>query len=629
MRLGRALGAALLGGLLGAALLILFSVVSPVLSIEFGGSPPRLVRGIYPPERDDASGLTFAWTREEMALRFPGLDRSVEWVLDLRLRASRPDPRTNPELAFYADGLPIHSQAAPVDFDHVRVTIPTRAERRRGVTVTMRTSSMFTPGATDPRALGVMVDAITLTPSGNVLPPRPAFAAVVTIGAVLGAALALMGLTAASTAGGTLVLSACAAALLVRGAGPYTNYPDTAAAVALWLCAVLVIVTAAVERLRRSPLRNTARFAAAFTMGAVLLKLLVLLHPDMPIGDAMFHAHRFQGVLGGSLYFTSIAPGGYLFPYAPGLYVFAGAFADLVTRGDADMALLRVIVLAVDAVASLALYAMVARTSGNRTAAAIAVAIYNVLPLQFSVVTTGNLTNAFAQSLSVFAFCLIAGPAARVERRWSLPVLTLVLAAAFMSHTSTFPLLWLACGTTAVLFFWRGGPALRPAATTVIVAAIVALVLAVVLYYGHFMEVYRSEFSRIGAETATAAPDAGGRGIGTRAAMVPYYLRLHYGIPALVLAAVGAWRLWQIGARDALTLTVSGWGLSCLAFLLVGVLTPVDMRYYLAAIPALATVAATGASFLWSRKGMSRSMAVALLGWVLWVGASHWWNVIG
>ena len=81
---------------------------------------------------------------------------------------------------------------------------------------------------------------------------------------------------------------------------------------------------------RRQPLRNTARFVAAFSAGALFLKLLVLLHPDMPIGDAMFHAHRFQGVLGGNLYFTSIAPGSYSFPYPPGLYVFAAPFAGLV-----------------------------------------------------------------------------------------------------------------------------------------------------------------------------------------------------------------------------------------------------------------------------------------------------------
>ena len=51
----------------------------------------------------------------------------------------------------------------------------------------------------------------------------------------------------------------------------------------------------------------------------------------------MFHAHRFQGVLAGNLYFTSIAPGNYTFPNPPGFYLFAALFERFVTRGTADM----------------------------------------------------------------------------------------------------------------------------------------------------------------------------------------------------------------------------------------------------------------------------------------------------
>jgi hypothetical protein len=204
-----------------------------------------------------------------------------------------------------------------------------------------------------------------------------------------------------------------------------------------------------------------------------------------------------------------------------------------------------------------------------------------------------------------------------------------VLAAAFMSHTSTFPLLFGACVLSSVLFYWRGGSELRPFAITVLCSAALALFLAVTLYYGHFGETYRSEFARIGAETAAAAPDAGGRGIRTRAGTVPFYLVLNYGFPLLVLTAVGAWRLWQTGARDALTLTATGWGLCCLAFLALGVLTPVDMRYYLAAIPALAVTAASGAAFLWFRKGAARALAMGLLAWIVWTGTERLWTILG
>ena len=57
-------------------------------------------------------------------------------------------------------------------------------------------------------------------------------------------------------------------------------------------------------------------------------------------------------------------------------------------------------------------------------------------------------------------------------------------------------------------------------------AAIAAVVIAVVVYYAHFLDTYRTELARIGGETAAAAPDAGGRGIGDRLASVPRYLQL-------------------------------------------------------------------------------------------------------
>ena len=91
----------------------------------------------------------------------------------------------------------------------------------------------------------------------------------------------------------------------------------------------------------------------------------MLLHPQMPVGDAMFHAHRFQGVLAGNLYFTSIAPGNYTFPYPPGFYLFAALFARLVARGAADMNLLRVVALTVDAIAGATLYVAVRRNWTN------------------------------------------------------------------------------------------------------------------------------------------------------------------------------------------------------------------------------------------------------------------------
>jgi hypothetical protein len=384
-----------------------------------------------------------------------------------------------------------------------------------------------------------------------------------------------------------------------------------------------------VRRRQSEPFRNTAKFAIAFTAAAFLLELLVLLHPDMPIGDALFHAHRFQDVLAGRYYFTSVAPGNYQFPYAPGLYVFAMPFAGLVRRGVADMTVLRTIVCAANALAGLLLYGMAVGMRGDRLAGALAVAVYHLIPLGFEVIAVGNLTNAFAQSISVSALALMASAAVRLEHRAAVAGLTAALAAAFLSHTGTFAIGAVAACVIAFLFWWRGGPALRSAAGAVLFAAIAAIVIAVVVYYAHFVDTYRTELARIGGETAAAAPDAGGRGIGDRLVSVPRYLGLYLGAPALALSTWGAAILWTRGARDRASLATAGWILTCGLFLVLGILTPVDMRYYLAAIPALALFAAIASSSAWTSGGPARVIALTLLAGAVFVALGAWWSRLG
>jgi hypothetical protein len=266
---------------------------------------------------------------------------------------------------------------------------------------------------------------------------------------------------------------------------------------------------------------------------------------------------------------------------------------------------------------------------GDRLAGALAVALYHLIPLGFEVIATGNLTNAFAQSISVSALALMASPTLRLEHRAAVAGLTVALAAAFLSHTGSFAIGSVAACVIAFLFWRRGGPALRSPATAVFVAAIAAIVIAVVVYYAHFLDTYRTELARIGGETAAAAPDAGGRGIGERLASVPRYLWIYFGVPALALSAWGAALLWSRGARDRASLATGGWLLTCGLFLVLGILTPVDMRYYLAAIPALALFAAAAGGIAWSAGGRSRVIALTLLAGAVFVALAAWWSRLG
>jgi len=628
-RLAAAASAALLGALSSVVFLAGFYLMSPALRIDFAvDPPPRLVTGVHAGERDETTGLTFAWTGRDVAIRLPGLDRRVAWSIDLRVRGGRQHQPDNPVLVVFVDGARVVDHQSETAFTNVRVTIPPRLARPRGALITIQSSSTFVPGPNDPRALGVMLDVIAVSPEGFALPPWDAFTGAAAAGAALGAAIGLLGVAPGLAIGGAVLLAAGQTAVLAKGFGPFTDFPEVATRLAVAIGTGLVLVTLTIERLRRQPLRNTARFAAAFSAGALFLKLLVQFHPDMPIGDALFQAHRFQEVLRGNYYFTSMAPGNYLFPYAPGLYVAASPFAAFVRREAGDVVLLRTVVAVTDAVVGALLYVVVSRGWGDRRAAALATALYQLLPLDFRIASAGTLTSAFAQSLAVGVFAIVSAPWLRFERPAGVVVLLLAFLAAFLSHTSTFAMLSVTAAVVALMIAWRGGPARRSQALAVISAGAAAVILAVLVYYMHFMDTYRTEFARIGAETTSAAADAGGRSIAFRAKIVPWYMTIYFGVPSLLLAAVGARQLWRRGMRDPLTLSLAGWVLTCTLFLLIGVLTPVDMRYYVAALPAVAIVAAAGASHWWTAGIAWRVATVALLAWAAWIGIGTWIGVL-
>jgi hypothetical protein len=632
--IGRAAAAAIAGALAGAAAAALFYAWHPALTLEFDRDLPRAVSGIYPVEHDPSTRLTFAWTGDDAVIRLPGLDRRAAWTVEMRVRGGRTPAAANPALTVLADGVELATRATAQDFIDLTVTIPARPEHR-GLTLGLRSSAAFVPGPGDPRRLGVMLDRLSLTPSRVALVPRAALDGAALTSAVMGAGMALLGMTAGSAIGAAVLFGTAAAAVMAHGFAPFTTYPDTAVELAWWIAGALALASAGIHVLRRQPLRNTARFAAAFSAAALCLKLLALLHPNMPIGDAMFHAHRFEGVLAGNLYFTSVAPGGYQFPYPPGLYVFASLFAGLVRRAS-DMALLRSVTAAADAAAGLLLYAVVAERWKARLAGAIAVAVYHLMPISFAVLATANLTNAFAQSLAVAAFALMAWPpAAPAPARW-LYAAALIAAfdAAFLSHTSTLAILFTAAVLIALLLSARGDAGRRRHGAIVLACAVAAALVAIAVYYGHFGSTYRAEFARIGHETATAAADAGGRTIAGRLRAVPYYAGLNIGLPALLLALLGVLQMARQRAGDPLVLTVGGWLLSCVVFLGIGIATPVDMRYYLAALPALAIAAGSAAAWAWNdsppaHRALWRLAAALLLAATISGGFRAWWTTLG
>lgn len=618
----RAVAAVLLGALAFAVFLVAAYATRPPVVIKMDADLRGLTRGFYPVERTERF-TPYAWTRSQAELSLPGLDRRMDWQWTDRVIISRPPGVPPAHVRIAVDGIAALERTIRQDFERLEVMVP-RRPGKTGVTLTLDTVPTFVPGPEDSRELGIALESMSLEPAGGrPLPPPRALVGGTLAVLALGAALVALGLPVTWVMGCAMLAAVGQTWLITRGVAAYAAYPLRIAAVAFWLGVGTLFVVRVLEKIRRERIGTTARAVVAFSTMACYLKLLILLHPDMPIGDGVFHAHRLLYVLTGRFYFTSLAPGGHAFPYPILLYVFAAPFSFLAPETLDRVALLRIIVTAADAAAGAMLYWMVVRTSADRLAAVSTVVWYHIVPATAWIMTWGNLTNAFGQAL--FVTSLVAVVAVPVE--WTRPrtvaLLAVLASAAFLAHPSTCAILATLLVVTAVLYRWRGGQDLQAATRGVWVAALVAAAVAFVLYYAWFPAVYLTEISRVASATATRAAEPGSS-LETRLASIPILANSYFGWPAIVAAAVGIWRLWQGTEPLRLTLLLLGWAGACFIFLGVGLLSPVEMRYHFAAFPAVALAAAYGWIWAWRSRLPLRVFAMLVLVAATWVGLQQW-----
>jgi hypothetical protein len=200
---------------------------------------------------------------------------------------------------------------------------------------------------------------------------------------------------------------------------------------------------------------------------------------------------------------------------------------------------------------------------------------------------------------------------------------------AFLSHTSTFAVLatqLILLGLALVLVpglaqsyvNTRPDPGVRRSAIVLLGAAVGAVLIAVVVYYAHFMDTYREAWTRITAETGRATSAAGGRTPAVRLFDVPRVLQLSYGWALIALAVAGAIDLVRRRPAEIAGMAVVTWIGAALLFQIIGIITPVDMRHALAALPAVAVLAAVGFAWGWRHGGWLRLVAALLAAWSAW-----------
>jgi hypothetical protein len=638
----RALISAFAGAVAGGACLILAFTRQPALTLEMDRVlPPEIASGFYPVER--AGETTLAWTSRRAQITLAGLSRTSPWVCSVSIRGGRSDPAIQPVVALAVDGITAAAETATNDFRVMEITAPQRPSRT-GLILSITSSRTVVPGPSDPRELGVQIDRLVCLPAsaGLVLPPLGAIRDAGLAAGVFGAALALAGMMLGTAVLGAALLAAGQAFPFSMGAAPYSGFSGPMLWFAVWIFALTLAVLKALERWRGQPLQNTARFVLLFSAAALYLKLLGLLHPSKLLVDAVFHAHRFEGVLGGGYYFTQPLGSGVSFPYAIGLYVFAAPWSavthDYVT-------LLRVVVCTAEVVAGALLYPLIARAWGDRIAAAVAVVLFNVVPLPYGLVGNANLTNAFGQSVALAALVAASLLPRRPGRVAPVIGLFLLCALAFLSHVSTFPLLLVTLVVLAFFYRWRGGGALHRTAWCILGVTVVAALFAVVVYYGHFGAVYRAALRVRGeAPASQSRTDTPAPGLpSSPRPPVPLHARIGnaltftvvtVGWPILILAVAGGWRLWAEGVHDRAAFVVAAWGVAYLAFLGVALMR-VDAQYQryaaefvarvtLATYPAAVMLAARGAGWAWRAGRATRIMAAVLLLCAVIVGVEQW-----
>lgn len=652
----RVVAAALVGAVAGPACLILAHSWSPEVSFGLLRDLPPIATGFYPVERSGHE--SWVWTGDRAEITLAGLDRRWTWSCVVGLRGGRADPAAQPDVELALDGVRAAIRRATDDYQEVQVTAPP-APRKTGLVLTLRSSTTMQPGGGDSRSLGVQVNRLMCRAehAGVVLPPDPPLRASALGAAAFGAAFGVAFMTFGGALAATSLVAIAQAAAMATGTALFGPFSGAVARFALWIALLMVLALGALRAgLRQAP-SAAARFVVAFSAGALYLKLIALVHPAKALVDALFHAHRFEGVLAGRFYFTQLSTSATPFPYAIGLYLFAAPFAWLT---DDHVTLLRIVVVAADVLASALLYVLIVRVWGDRLAGAVAVVLSSLLPLWYLLVGSANLTNAFGQSVSTVTMVAAVIWADRGGWVGRLAGLTLLATLGLLCHVSTFALLLTMLVAVAFFYWWKGGPGLRPAARSVLAAALVAAVASTALYWGHFGALYAARLERVRAAfTARLAPaEATTTPAGAAAApdtavapgrvFVPLHLRAaralrqtvaNVGWPILVLALAGIWRAWRDrspgGGSDPLLLALAATGLTCFLFLVFAVVTAIDVRYQqdawefigrveLFTYPAAVVLAARGAAWAWRAGTALRLVSVGLLAAAAVLGLRAW-----
>jgi hypothetical protein len=568
-------GPALVAALAAALAAVVVHRTAPAPSAQVArGSEDAFATGLHRREIPPR-GRPQRWTTESARLQFRFLSADAATV-EVGVRGQRGP------VAVAVDGMVV-GMLSPGQTKGVFAVPPGRPVRE----VELRTVAFVAGG--DGRRLGALFEHVTVLQAPRARPPLGLVLAFALPAALAAAAAAASGwgFVAASLAGvGTTAL----AAAVLFPAGVVRSPYAVALAVSL---ATVAVVSGVFGRLWERARPGAGRWAFVALGAAAVVQVVLGASPLMVVSDAVFHANNLGRVAAGDWFPTSVTQHArpFRFPYGVSFY---GLLLPFSRAGIDAVALVRWGASLAGVAAAAGLFGLL--VARGPALAALAVVILQLLPGTFDVLSFGNLSNAFAQGVTVLFFAWWAG---RARGTWAAGALLFALAAT--AHLSAFVVL----GATGMALAWFRRAELGADHTRLI--ALGAGLLASGAYYAAFVPLVVRQLGRL-----AEGGGAGGEGVGAAVVRQLLTALAQWGVPAILLGACG-WPRREGVDRELRAVWCAGAALAAAALL-----SPLDVRYVYALTFAVAVAAATGGLALWRRGGVPRGLAVvggaALLG---------------
>ncbi|HSF18656.1 MAG TPA: hypothetical protein VLK65_24235 [Vicinamibacteria bacterium] len=537
------------------------------------------VDGFHPRER--AEGKYFRWTDGSSFVVFRNLPPRGLIAVEARLKTIRPVGEALPELRFTANGITVHRARALPGSVTYHFELPS-------ATPTLRLGiESDTFEASGGRILGVQVLGVTLKPAERPTWTMPALTMFL---AAFGFTLALGSSLAA------LVLCAGCLYLLAQGPAAFTSFPLQLAGIAVVAVVVSKAARFVADRLTWLQPVERAR-VVALVAALVAVEAIGVCYPLRLSSDADFQGNRMSELLRGNWHPTSVtqhdAP--FRIPYPVSLYVAAaplvGVGLDRVTALEFTTALFDVLV-------SVALVILAWLFFDDVPAGAFAAVLYQLVPMNVSAFSAGNWTNLFAASMLAMSFLFLLLASVREDSRF-VAATGLTTFAALTAHFGMLIeglLLWP---------LWLLGASAR-----VRLAVLLGFVLAGIYYLGYW-ELVSSQWGRsVEGEASTGAYDL---------ALVGEQL----GWVFCLTSVLGAFPVVRRFRESPFHTAATSWLAVTGVFLVIELVTPIGIRYWLQALPILALLSGRYLSRALDRGRFGKVAAWAAFAYMCVIGLAN------